>query len=136
MYLGITQHNIAACVCDMNGSNKQCFVEEGGNCSCVEGYEGPKCNTCSEGYERQDHSGKCFPILPCPDGWTQMQGKCYKIGDGKATFEQAKSKCSDLGGYMVEPLDAGEDRAIKKLNNDHGQTYYWIGMNDQNEESK
>ena len=119
----------------MNGSSNQCS-EVVDQCSCRKGYEGPRCNICSDGYEKRDQSGECLAILPCPDGWKEMHGKCFKVGDGKSTFELAKSKCLAMGGYMVEPLTAAEDRAIKELNNEYSQAYHWIGLNDQAEELK
>ena len=117
----------------MNGSSNQCS-EVVDQCSCQKGYEGPRCNICSDGYV--DQSGQCLVILPCPNGWKEMQGKCFRVGEGKATFEQAKSKCIEMGGYIAEPLTAVEDRAIKELNNEHSQAYHWIGLTDQAEESK
>ena len=131
----VTRVHISACDCDINGSTDHCS-EGDGQCTCHVGYEGPRCNICSDGYEKRDQSGECLAILPCPDGWKEMHGKCFKVGDGKSTFELAKSKCLAMGGYMVEPLTAAEDSAIKELNNEYGQAYHWIGLNDQAEELK
>ena len=111
----------------MNGSTSQC-PEAVGDCPCYEGYDGLKCNSCSEGYERQDEGGKCLVIPSCPDEWEGFQGKCYKIGQGKVTFEFAKLECSKLGGYMVELLDNEEENAIKELNKKYDQKHYWIGL--------
>ena len=121
----------------MYGSTNPCNNNiRDGQCSCQVGYEGPKCNICSAGYEKRDQSGRCLAILPCPDGWKEMHEKCFKVGDGKSTFEQARSKCLAMGGHLVEPLNAGEDSAIKELNNEYAQAYHWIGLNDQAEELK
>ena len=100
------------------------------------GYEGPKCNLCSEGYERQEESGKCLIVFQCSNGWKEILGKCHKVGTGLATLDKSIQKCKEMGGHIFQPLNISEEEAILAFNKEHGQNKLWIGLTDQAEESK
>ena len=92
---------------------------------------------CSEGYFPA-FGGQCLLVEKCPDDeWKEIDGKCYKVSEGRATWEEAQQNCSAFGGKLVEPLSAEEDSAIAALMKEqHGLERYWIGLSDQREESK
>ena len=126
---------VLACGCNKHGTIGQCT--ETGQCSCQQGYEGSKCSACSEGYVKRVEGDKCvLKNLTCSDGWREIFEKCYKVGVGKSTFQQAKQKCIEMGGRIVEPLNAEEDQAVLEMNKEYGQLYHWIGLTDQVEELK
>ena len=66
--------------------------------------------------------------LCCPEGWTRVDGKCYKVVAQKATWDTAKHKCSEMGAILAEPKSLIEDKAVAHLMGGMASSRYWIGL--------
>ncbi|XP_013879517.1 C-type lectin domain family 4 member E [Austrofundulus limnaeus] len=71
--------------------------------------------------------------LICEEGWEEHGGKSYKFLTSKASWEDSRSFCRDLGGDLVK-IDSREEqeflleRIKSKINDD--EHVFWIGLTD------
>nr|AFA36633.1 C-type lectin [Littorina littorea]AJA37859.1 C-type lectin [Littorina littorea] len=91
----------------------------------------------------------------CPDGWRSYDGHCYIVPNMLGNWEEAKTHCEALQGYLVEISSASENmfvanlltpathpRMVTRERRPHCQhsEYFarsaWIGLSDQDNESQ
>lgn len=63
--------------------------------------------------------------LPCPNGWTQNEERCYFFSDTQATWNDSQSNCSSFGGSLVTMESQQEMDFIHHTKN---HLYIWIGL--------
>ncbi|KAI8494300.1 ADP-ribosylation factor-like protein 13B [Branchiostoma belcheri] len=64
---------------------------------------------------------KCFV---CPEGYNEVDGRCFFTSDVERNFNDAKEDCQNRGGSLVE-IDDAEDRE-DALEGSSGPVSYWI----------
>jgi len=74
-----------ALACELCGTRGRCIG--GGRCLCFEGYEGPRCEACAEGY--LERGGNC--VTPCTSAGVPCRGLC--------TGTEAEPTCECEVGY-------------------------------------
>ena len=70
----------------------------------------------------------------CDSGWTLVEEKCLKFSTEKATFYDATTACSDIGGRLIEIHNANASEATaESASTAFGvdQPDFWIGITDQ-----
>ncbi|XP_061908281.1 ladderlectin-like [Entelurus aequoreus] len=70
------------------------------------------------------------PNICCPEGWTQLDARCYIFKAESRTFIDAESVCNILGGNLVSILSALENSLVQKLILVSGASEAWIGLHD------
>ncbi|XP_057692856.1 lithostathine-1-beta-like [Corythoichthys intestinalis] len=80
---------------------------------------------------------RVFKDVNCPEGWTQLDLKCYIGEDDPRTFQDAEAVCNILGGNLVSIASDLENAVVGEI----GQTVItgtfmtvWIGLFDNIEE--
>ena len=86
------------------------------------GYIAKKINVSPDNYQSKRLE---IGLTSIPDGATEYNGHYYKIFESSGTWDAAKKKCEDLGGYLVCITDAKEQQFITGLNS--GNSRLWIG---------
>lgn len=81
------------------------------DCKCNVGYTGPDGIASFNG---------------CGEGWTQVQGQCFRFYDTKKEYSQARQSCLDLGGDVAFPSDTQQQKALLDLM--PSKEDMWIGM--------
>nr|XP_057907880.1 galactose-specific lectin nattectin-like [Doryrhamphus excisus] len=68
----------------------------------------------------------------CPDGWTQLDKRCYIFKMEKREFSDAESVCRVLGGNLVSIHSALENAVVKELIRKGSAVFEntWIGLHD------
>lgn len=60
-------------------------------------------------------------------------GHSYQLYDEKVTWEEAKARCAELGGYLLTITDSGEQEIIQNLLAKYGnRESYWMDGSDDN----
>ena len=154
------------CDCNMKGvENGDPTCDKDGQCNCKCDVTGKKCDVCEEGHQgwpdchgkhksnlslifqaKGSFSSKEIPGFyeskkpepKCPIGWTDSNGKCYKVGSGKKTWSAAKSDCAKMDGNLGEPKSKDENTGMANLiiAEYHSTQPLWIGLTDSKVESK
>nr|XP_061812422.1 galactose-specific lectin nattectin-like [Nerophis lumbriciformis] len=72
-----------------------------------------------------------FNDVSCPEGWTQVDLKCYILEDDARMFQDAEAVCNILGGNMVSISNDLENIVVGAIgeNGVSGATM-WIGLFD------
>lgn len=63
----------------------------------------------------------------CPDGWSRVNGGCYRHIEEELNFMEAIEKCVDLDGHVVQISSFKENEAVTKVS---GGKTVWIGISD------
>ena len=77
---------------------------------------------------------KIKSVLPCDAGWKYYDGHCYLIAQEMKTWDEALDDCHHRGGYLLEINGDQERVLIKELISDFGDTGFWIGATDRDNE--
>ncbi|XP_077424516.1 C-type lectin LmsL-like [Vanacampus margaritifer] len=79
---------------------------------------------------------RSFPAIytqynDCPEGWTQLDCKCYIIEDEARSFADAESVCNILGGNLVSIHNDLENALnVELLKQGTSASAGWIGLHD------
>ncbi|XP_077453633.1 lithostathine-1-like [Stigmatopora argus] len=70
--------------------------------------------------------------VSCPEGWTQLDCKCYIYQDEERDFADAEAVCNVLGGNLVSITSDLENEVVRALVTAGGgiETEAWIGYHD------
>ncbi|XP_057692862.1 galactose-specific lectin nattectin-like [Corythoichthys intestinalis] len=71
---------------------------------------------------------KMFKDMSCPEGWTQLDCKCYIYQSEARDFADAEAVCQILGGNMVSITSDLENAVVQELSD--ADTSVWIGLYD------
>nr|XP_020447068.1 macrophage mannose receptor 1-like [Monopterus albus] len=98
------------------------------NCNCGQEHQ----SICKRGHSPPTNT-TAAPTAPpkggCPRTWTKFDSKCYSIKSQKVTWEQARTKCSDIGGSLVSiPTRRVQAFLIIQMAK-AAATDLWIGLN-------
>ncbi|XP_045157211.2 perlucin-like protein [Mercenaria mercenaria] len=66
----------------------------------------------------------------CPDLWLPFQGSCYLFIDDQETFNVARSRCLDLGAFLVHIKSEAEYEFLRTHLRSLKSAWYWIGLTD------
>ena len=66
----------------------------------------------------------------CPEGWTSLNGGCYKFLTEKLTWVEAKEECEKLLGWLIEIVSEEQNDAIYKEGLRQKIDWAWIGLSD------
>ena len=69
----------------------------------------------------------------CTEGWTLINGKCYKFIDHKFKFDGAADTCKAIGGQLFEPKYEMEEKSVFDY---FGNFEVWIGITDIKRENR
>nr|XP_061812424.1 galactose-specific lectin nattectin-like [Nerophis lumbriciformis] len=75
---------------------------------------------------------KFFKDVSCPEGWTQLDCKCYIFQSEEREFADAEAVCNVLGGNMVSITSDLTNAVVQELSDDADQV--WLGLHDTIEE--
>ena len=89
-----------------------------GQCQCKEGHIGQKCN------------------IACHQGWTLVGSKCLQMSADSRTYDEAAQQCRSIGGTLAELMTTGENDEMINFTKLWGETRFWIGFNDKNQENQ
>ncbi|XP_057692861.1 galactose-specific lectin nattectin-like [Corythoichthys intestinalis] len=74
---------------------------------------------------------KIFIDVSCPEGWTQVDAKCYILEEETREFQEAESVCNILGGNLASIANAVENAVVSEVaENDVASATIWIGIYD------
>ncbi|KAF5902342.1 antigen like protein, partial [Clarias magur] len=81
-------------------------------------------------------SAKVKQCMPCPDGWKQIEQKCYYFSDDKLDWTRSKQSCASMDSQLTILHTHEQHVAMEKIARSLGgfEYYYWIGLSDIEEE--
>nr|XP_061812423.1 galactose-specific lectin nattectin-like [Nerophis lumbriciformis] len=71
---------------------------------------------------------RIYKDVSCPEGWTQLDCKCYIYQSEEREFADAEAVCNVLGGNMVSITSDLENAVVQELSDDDSSV--WIGLYD------
>nr|XP_057908219.1 galactose-specific lectin nattectin-like [Doryrhamphus excisus] len=68
----------------------------------------------------------------CPDGWTQLDDRCFIFKNMEKTFTEAETICINVGGNLVSIHSELENEVVKQLIKAANANFVdaWIGLHD------
>ena len=79
----------------------------------------------------------CFFSAVCPEGFEEVDGYCYVMGDGEKTFNKATEACQEMSkkAFLVEPRTEGITNIANMYANANDKlSTLWIGLTDKSAE--
>nr|XP_057941977.1 snaclec EMS16 subunit beta-like [Doryrhamphus excisus] len=64
----------------------------------------------------------------CPEGWTQLNDRCYIVQSDRRNFSDAESICNIIGGNLASIRDAVENVVVFQLAQSENEIPAWIGL--------
>nr|XP_061812425.1 galactose-specific lectin nattectin-like [Nerophis lumbriciformis] len=72
---------------------------------------------------------KMFKDVSCPEGWTQLDCRCYIYQSEAREFADAEAVCGILGGNLIS-IGSDLENAIAQELSEDGGSVVWIGYHD------
>ncbi|XP_061910719.1 galactose-specific lectin nattectin-like [Entelurus aequoreus] len=66
--------------------------------------------------------------LKCPEGWTQLDDRCYIFQGENRTYAHAESICNTFGGHLASIHSELENKLVIELLLEACADYAWIGL--------
>merc|ERR1711902_302252 len=73
---------------------------------------------------RQDCPATTIPTTPCPTGWSESGGNCYKYFDNSVKWDDARKRCLSEEADLASIHSEEENDFLREIT---GNTRAWVG---------